>query len=213
MVNSLSGFSASIRWSYAGAMLLCLAVWLPSAHGETATADDPLAQKLSFAPRGGTAEPAAPAPRRGAGDLGLTTVIGGLAVCVGGFLLFVWATRRSAPKGLAPLPSEVLEPLGRAPLNTRHYLQLVRLGKKLILLNVSAQGAVPVGEVTDPDEVSRLAGLCQQSKADSISTSFRAVLGEAARGVELSEYPAATPPVSRERRPSKGPRLYEQGST
>ena len=45
----------------------------------------------------------------------MTTVVGGLAVCLGLFFLVVWVTKRNSTNGSAVLPVEVVEPLGRAP--------------------------------------------------------------------------------------------------
>jgi flagellar biogenesis protein FliO len=139
---------------------------------------DPLAQPIPMPPGGEspTADGKSGPPRSVHAEL--STLVGGLAVCVGAFLLFVWATRRHAPRGLEPLPAEVLEPLGRAPLNGRQYLQLVRLGHKLVLLCVSPQGATALLEISDGDEVARLAGLCQQSKSQSVTRSFREALAK-----------------------------------
>jgi flagellar biogenesis protein FliO len=106
----------------------------------------------------------------------LTTIVGGLAVCLGAFFLFAWVSRRHAPSGTAPLPKEVLESLGRIPFNGRQSLQLVRLGRKLVLLHVSATSTATLTEITDPAEVDHLVGLCQQSRPSSVTASFQDVL-------------------------------------
>ena len=59
-------------------------------------------------------------------------------------------------------------------------MQLIRLGSKLVLLNVTPNGAEALAEVTDPGEVDRLAGLCQQQRPGSITDTFRQVLAESA---------------------------------
>jgi flagellar biogenesis protein FliO len=120
--------------------------------------------------------------------MGISTLVGGLAVCIGSFLLFVWATRRSVPQGLAPLPAEVLEPLGRAPLSGRHHLQLIRLGRKVVLLCVSPQGATALAELSDDDEVTRLTGLCRQTGPRSATTSFREAIGDFSRESAETEW-------------------------
>jgi flagellar biogenesis protein FliO len=142
-------------------------------------AADPLAQPLSLAPA--QLPPAARDQARPALDVGISTLVGGLAVCIGSFLLFVWATRRAVPPGLAPLPEEVFEPLGRASLSGRHQLQLVRLGRKVVLLCVSPTGATALAELSDDDEVTRLTGLCRQSRSGSATSSFREAIGDFSR--------------------------------
>lgn len=106
----------------------------------------------------------------------MTTVLASLGVVLASFFVFVWATRRSSPQGLAALPTEVVESLGRAPLAGRQQMQLIRLGNRLLLLSVTPQGAETLAEVTDVDEVNRLAGLCQQGSAGSVTNTFRQVL-------------------------------------
>lgn len=108
----------------------------------------------------------------------LTTVFGSLAVVIGLFILVVWFTRRALPKASTTLPKEVVDVLGRAPLGNRQQMQLVRVGNKLLLLSVTSNGATPLTEVTDPEEVDRLAGVCQRGQSGSVSETFRQVLGQ-----------------------------------
>jgi flagellar biogenesis protein FliO len=105
-------------------------------------------------------------------------VLGSLSVVLAAFFVLVWLTRKTAPKGMAPLPSEVFESLGRAPLTGRQQMQLIRLGNKLVLINVTATGAETLTEITDLDEVNRLSALCQQDRSGSISNTFRQVLSQ-----------------------------------
>lgn len=109
---------------------------------------------------------------------GLTTAAGSLAVVLAAFAFLVWLARRAAPRSLPPLPAEVVEPLGRAPLAGRQQLQLVRVGRKLVLLSVAPGEARTLTEITDPAEVDRLAGLCQQNRPGSITATFRQILAQ-----------------------------------
>ena len=108
----------------------------------------------------------------------LTTVVSSLAVVLGLFLFVAWLARRALPNAGGGLPKDVVEVLGFAPLANRQQMQLVRLGNKLVLLCVTATGADPLTEITDPEEVDRLAGLCQQNQPGSISSTFRQVLAQ-----------------------------------
>jgi flagellar biogenesis protein FliO len=110
----------------------------------------------------------------------VVTVGGSLALVLGVFFLIAWAVRRAAPHGLTVLPSEVVEVLGRAPLAGRQQLHLLRCGKKLILVSVTPAGAETLTEITDPEEVDRLAGLCQQARPNSATAAFRQVLRQLA---------------------------------
>lgn len=133
----------------------------------------------------------------------LITVLSSLGIVLAVFFAFVWLTRRAAPKGMAPLSKEVVESLGRAPLLGRQQMQLIRVGNKLVLLSVTATGADALTEITDPVEVDRLAGLCRQAQAGSISHTFRQILAQAA-----TEPAPPSPPNQRQTRRSGSLEAY-----
>jgi flagellar biogenesis protein FliO len=105
----------------------------------------------------------------------IVTLGGSLALVLGVFFLISWGVRRAAPAALLPLPGEVVEILGRAPLAGRQQMHLLRCGKKLLLVSVTPAGAETLTEITDPIEVDRLAGLCHQARSGSVSAAFRQV--------------------------------------
>ncbi len=115
------------------------------------------------------------------------SVVGSLAAVLGLFFLVAWIARRGLPSSATSrLPTEVVEVLGRAPLAGRQQMQLLRLGNKLILVCISASGVSTLGEVNDPVEVQRLAGMCRPGKAagsngvaKNLRQSLRAITGEA----------------------------------
>jgi flagellar biogenesis protein FliO len=102
-----------------------------------------------------------------------TTLLGSVAVVLGLFVLVVWFTRRGLPKQPPQLPREALEVLGRQRLFGKQELQLVRLGKKLVLLNITPGSTEPLAEVTDAEEVDRLTGLCYQQHPHSNTRGFQ----------------------------------------
>ena len=99
-------------------------------------------------------------------------------VVLGLFAIIVWLARRVGPKGNAALPEKVVETLGRAPLSGRQQMHLVRVGNKLLLLAVTPTSAETLTEITDPAEIDRLAGICQQNQPGSITASFREVFSQ-----------------------------------
>ena len=105
----------------------------------------------------------------------LITVGSSLAVVLGLFFVVAWAMRRAGPRGSAPLPSEVVEVLGRAALASRGQVHVLRFGNKLLLVSVGPAGVETLSELTDPDEVNRLAGLCRQLHPESATGAFRQV--------------------------------------
>lgn len=101
-----------------------------------------------------------------------------LAIVVGSFLLFAWALRRggrmSGRRG-GQLPAEVVSVLGRVPLTGRQFAELLRVGNKLVLVSFATTGVETITEVTDPAEVDRLVGLCQQNTPFSTTKAFEHV--------------------------------------
>jgi flagellar biogenesis protein FliO len=155
------------------------------------------------------ASPQSEGQAKGAGPASAVTIVGALGLVLGIFLLTAWGIRRAAPQGLHPLPGEVFEVLGRAPLAGRQQAHLLRLGNKLMLVSVSPAGAETLAEITDPVEVDRVAGLCRQSQPGSATAVFRQVFEQfaprrpAAHNVERTSSPShETPYVERTSSPS-----------
>lgn len=113
-----------------------------------------------------------------------TTTGAALALVVGLLLLTVSIFKKAAPKSQRLLPGEVASVVGRIPLGGKQMAHLLKVGNKLVLVCVSPEGAKPLTEVTDPAEVSRLLGLCEQTGDHSASTAFRDVFEK------LSQEPA-----------------------
>ena len=148
-----------------------------TADGDAPSSADPQVaapEKLALEPPKKAQATTSPA----AGMPSASTMVGSLAMVVGLFLLVAWVLRRGMPKQPRVLPAGILEVLGRAPLVGRQQVHLVRLGNKLLLLAITPGGIETLSEVTDPVEIDRLAGMCQQSGADSSTRAFNQVLGE-----------------------------------
>ena len=105
---------------------------------------------------------------------------GSLAIVLGLFLVVAWAMRKAAPRGSMVLPREVFDILGRAALGARQQVQLLRCGNKLLLVSITPAGVETLTEVTDPLEVDRIAGVCQQSNLKSATAAFRQVFQQLA---------------------------------
>ncbi len=115
----------------------------------------------------------------------ITTVGASLAVVLGLVFLLAWVWRRAAPRASRALPSEVVSVVGRIPLANRQMAQLIKIGGKLVLVNVTPEGAEPLTEITDPEEVARLLGICEQNNPHSASMAFQEVFEQ------LNREPAA----------------------
>ncbi len=155
----------------------------PIAHEEPATlAPRPLSPApIPLSPRGAPAGKAllrTPATGWGA----VSSVGASLGLVLGAFLCVAWLSKRYLPKTAGPLPKEVVEQLGWAPLAGRQQMQLLRLGNKLLLIAVTPGGkAEPLGEVTDQAEVERLSAICRRAKPESATHAFRQVMNELER--------------------------------
>jgi flagellar biogenesis protein FliO len=129
----------------------------------------------------GPMQPGSAASRRlaelGVPTRSIYTVVSALAIVMGAFLLFVWVLKRGGRRSLGrnALPSDVVSVLGRVPLAARQFAELVRVGNKLVLISLTPTGAETLTEVTDPAEVDRLVGLCQQSNPFSTTRAFEQV--------------------------------------
>ncbi len=110
----------------------------------------------------------------------MAAVFGSLGVVLGIFLLIAWMIRRAAPQSLTRLPNEAFEVLGRAPLAGRQNVHLLRCGNKLLLVSITPAGTETLTEITDPQEVDRLAGLCLQAGPQSSTAAFRRIFEQLA---------------------------------
>lgn len=106
----------------------------------------------------------------------LTATGGGLAIAVGLLLSTLWLVRSCAPKSARPLPRDVVEVLGRAPLGAKQTTQLVRVGSKLVLVAITPEGAKTLTEVTDPGEVQRLIASCESNSGRGSTADFDQML-------------------------------------
>lgn len=109
----------------------------------------------------------------------LVTAGSALALVLGLLLVTVWLLRKAQPRSSRPLPKEVAEVLGRAPLGGRNQAQLLRLGNKLVLVSVTPDHAETICEITDEAEVARLRALCDQHGAGS-AAAFDELFGQMA---------------------------------
>jgi flagellar protein FliO/FliZ len=110
-----------------------------------------------------------------------------LAIVLSLFLIIAWLFRRTQPNTFAKLPSEVVQVMGRTAMAPRQQVYVVRFGSKMLLVSHQPGQTQTLGEITDVDEVQRLAGMCEASQPNSISHSFRDVLRQVASGRSDSE--------------------------
>jgi flagellar biogenesis protein FliO len=112
----------------------------------------------------------------------LISVFGSLLIVIGVFFILVLFLKKVSPKGNRLLPKEAFEDLGRAMLTQKIQLHLLRLGNRLLLVSITPDGVSPITEITDPDEVVPLLGLCRQLDSNSSTEFFRKTLSSFSTG-------------------------------
>jgi flagellar biogenesis protein FliO len=119
------------------------------------------------------AGPAQTKPKTTSSWANLGTMLLSLGVVLLLFLATMWLLRKTMPGTKNQLGRGVVELLGTTPMGQRQSLQVIRFGNKILLVAMGPSGCDTLTEITDPFEVDRLAGLCQQQQANSISGNFR----------------------------------------
>lgn len=149
-------------------------------------AENPLARRLAAKGAGDKKAAANSSAKANSPTQSLIHVGGSLAIVLSLFCGLAYLTKRGMPRNLAKLPGEVIEVLGKAPLSKGQEMQIVRVGGKLLVLCVTANGSETLTEITNADEVDRLCAICRREKPGSVTAVFNQVLNgigrEPARG-------------------------------
>jgi flagellar biogenesis protein FliO len=197
---------------------------VPSAHVESSLPEDSSARRLAPpSARESNGELTSHGGRNETGmrrlfDFGIPTqsiymIVTALTIVIGTFLIFVWLLRRGT-RGAAGrrgiVPAEAVSVLGRVPLTGRQIAELLRVGNKLVLVALTPGGAETLTEVTDPAEVDRLVGLCQQQDRRSATHAFEQVFQNFSREptdngfLGADSLPASISPVAAAYRSHRG---------
>jgi flagellar biogenesis protein FliO len=108
----------------------------------------------------------------------MTTILSALAIVLGVFFLVVWLTRSTNQRRWSPLPKEAVQLLGRAPLAGRQWMQLIRVGNKLVMVSVNGNQVDTITEITDPEEVEQIVALCHKNHSSHFRQTFQQVLDQ-----------------------------------
>jgi flagellar biogenesis protein FliO len=152
-------------------------------------------------PVGGKADPgqarAAVAKRPGIG-VSLSPVTRTLAA-LGAVILLVLVAARWVKPLLSRMKhvqgGDMIEVLGRAYLSPKQALCLVRVGRRIHLLGVSAERIVGLGQVEDPGEVAELLCSSAAGRPDSVSRQFEQLLQGRVADLEENGRVAANDPI------------------
>lgn len=95
-----------------------------------------------------------------------------LALVLGVVAAMAVLLRRFLPNQRFLTGSGVIEVVARAGLSSKQQLVLVKVGRRLVLLGVSAERINPLSEVVDPDEVATLIGAAAGDRPGSMQRAF-----------------------------------------
>ncbi|WP_197995727.1 FliO/MopB family protein [Gimesia algae] len=99
---------------------------------------------------------------------------GALLVVISIILVGAKLFKKHHPLGSAGLPREVMEVLGKKPLDARQTIHFVRCGSRILILGSSPAGLEMLSEVADPVEVDLITGMCREGAESARSAnSFR----------------------------------------
>jgi flagellar biogenesis protein FliO len=117
----------------------------------------------------------------------IVSVAGSLTVVLGLFFALTWLMRRGMPNLAMRLPDEVVSVLGRAPLASRQQVHVIRFGNKLLLVCASTSGFDKLAEITEPEEVQRIVGICDRSQSGTTTITAGQILGRLVAGGSLGK--------------------------
>jgi flagellar biogenesis protein FliO len=111
----------------------------------------------------------------------MTTAGSALALVLGLLCLSAWVVKRSLPRSARVLPTDVAEVLGRVPLAGRQVGQLVRVGRKLLLVATTPNGIETLTEITDEEDVQNLLRICDEAHGRGAQAAFDDVFRQMTR--------------------------------
>ena len=112
----------------------------------------------------------------------LFTTLTALVVVLGVFAGLAMLSRKTIGGQSSKLPTEVFEVLGRSTYAPRQQVLVLRFGSKLLLVNQEPGNVQTLSEIDSPEEVDRIAGLCEQSTGGSVTQSFNSVMRQVSAG-------------------------------
>jgi flagellar protein FliO/FliZ len=98
-----------------------------------------------------------------------------LALVLGGIVLLFWAARKFLPGMRRLTGNKAVEILARTYLSPRQSINIVKLGRRILVIGQTADGLSSLASITDAEEVSEIVGLCASAGAGSSAASFRRI--------------------------------------
>lgn len=114
----------------------------------------------------------------GSGDrpgVNLLSMLWPLLLVLAGIALLFWAARKYLPGVRRLTGSRAAEVLARTHLSPRQSINIIKLGRRILVVGQTGEQLSPLGSITDPEEVSELIGLCESAGGGSATSRFRKV--------------------------------------
>ena len=118
-------------------------------------------------------------------------VLGALGIVIGLILALRWCGKWIFPAASGRSGSRAVEVLSRAPLSPKRQVVLLRIGRRIVVVTESGSQMNTLCEITDPDEVSELAGQLKDVRSEPANRVFQTMFGRRRRDFEATP-PAAT---------------------
>lgn len=175
--NNASGVQPAVAWGHSSEMSVSPAS-AASAINSVGTSSPKKPIELLAPSKGTPATSEKPQSSWGA----IISMVFSLLIVLCVFLSVAWMVRKSQPSAFLKLPTDVVQVMGRTPMAPRQQMYVVRFGNKMLLVSHQPGQTQTLCEITDEDEVQRLAGLCEANQPSSITSSFREVFKQVASG-------------------------------
>jgi len=132
----------------------------------------------------------------------LWTTFGALLTLIAIILVAARLWKRHLPRVGGLLSGDVIEMLGRTPIDQKRQLQMIRIGSRILVVGTWGEGMVTLAEITDPSEVDCIAGLCRDSGLGASGTRpfanlFRRQSPPSGSPTQVAVPPAESPPAPR----------------
>ncbi|QDU09511.1 FliO/MopB family protein [Gimesia aquarii] len=135
--------------------------------------------------------------------------LGALFVVISIILICAKIFKKHSPLASKNLPREVMEVLGKRPLDARQTIHFVRCGSRILILGSSPAGLEMLSEVLDPVEVDLITGMCREREQAERSNStflklFQSTQNKPDRAVDRLKQKVSTEPEQSSRSPEHG---------
>ncbi|MFH1300026.1 MAG: flagellar biosynthetic protein FliO [Planctomycetota bacterium] len=135
-----------------------------------------------------------------------------LVVVISIILVTAKLFKKHHPLASTILPREVMEVLGKRPLDARQTIHFVRCGSRILILGSSPAGLEMLSEVLDPVEVDLITGMCRErAQSGRSTTTFKNLFQATQKKSDQSDRSQAADVFGQAGNTEQSPRTTAQG--